>query len=247
MTWDDGYVVEVADGLLFSLGAAWQRLTAYDRDVDRGRVNAAVSALAALGVERSFGAGPVPAVPSAGAIHVAVLREHLRRIGEIAPHVLAAPADAFARLLCTDPWPRIYTTAVLDAPPVTPVHVVQATDLAQSRTEWLRSSELERFTAVRALVMFGLPSGGAFPFDLGRFPELRQLDLSDSHLHLLPLALASATGLEALWLARNPIDVAALAPLAQLPRLRYIDLRGTRVHDPAAVRAHVPAACVVDV
>jgi hypothetical protein len=246
VTDDPGYLVAVADGLLFALGGEWARLTAYDADVRRDTVQQALRALADLGASPSFGDGELPAVPAEGAIHVAVLHEQLRRIREIAPHVLASGADTFARILCTDPWPRIYTTAALDLPPSSPVHVLWASDLSARPDQWARAGELARFHEARSLVMFGAPLDRApWPLDLAALPELRALDVSRSRLRALPPSLAGVAKLEALELAGNPIDAASLDVLGALPALRYVGLRGAAVPASAlsALRARLPSGC----
>ncbi len=236
---EPGYVAAVADSLVFALGDAWGRLAAVDAAISRDRVKAE---LAGLGVEIGFGDGTVPTVPEAA---VGGLRDQLRRIRDAAPRALAAGADTFARILCTDPWPRIYTTAVLDWPSTTPVHVVQASDLAYAREQWARVVELEKFKDVRMLVMFGSPLYMAWPWDLAVFPRLQALDFSSSRLRWLLPDLANAVALEALELADNPLEADSLELLAALPSLRYVGLRGTGLTAAAtaSLRARLPAGC----
>ena len=248
---DAGYVVAVADSLVFSLlDDEWMRLRTFDSHIRQTSLRSALTALAVLGVHPSFGDGELPAVPPNGMPHVAALRELLRRIREIAPHALAGGADTFTRILCTERFPRIYTTAVLDLWPTTPVHVVQASDLAFHPAEWLRVGELARFTGVRSLMMFGSPLGRwPMPLDLSSFTRLRALDLSRSQLRSLPPTLERVASLEALELAENPIAADMLDVLEALPGLRYLGLRGTEVtaDDVEVLRAHLPSRCEIAV
>jgi hypothetical protein len=230
--WDDSaYLVAAADSLVFSLGGEeWRRLTTFDSHVRGTTLRGALTALAVLGVHPSFGDGALPVIPLAGAPHVAVLREQLRRIREVAPFAFAGGAETFTRILCTDRWPRIYTTAVLDVLPKTPVRVIQASDLSHHPAEWLRVAELARFTDLRVLVMFGSPLGRwPLPIDLGGFRSLRALDLAASQLRSLPQSIAWVRSLEAIELANNPIGIDELRVLERLPALRYVGLRGTEV------------------
>lgn len=250
--WDDSaYLVAVADSLVFALSTEeWRRLTALDASVRPTTVRSALTALAVLGVHPSFGDGELPVVPFAGAPHVAVLRDQLRRIREVAPFAFAAGGDTFTRILCTDRWPRIYTTAVLDFLPKTPVRVIQASDLAQSPAQWLRVSELARFTELRVLIMFGSPlARWPLPLDLGAFRALRALDLGGSRLRGLPQSIAWVKSLEALELGNNPISILELTILERLPALRYVGLRGTEVSraDAMWLQARLASGCEVAV
>ncbi|HSN24742.1 MAG TPA: leucine-rich repeat domain-containing protein [Kofleriaceae bacterium] len=229
MTVDPGYAIAVVDGLVFALGAEWERLSARDPGISRARVRDALARLRELGLRPSFGDGELPQLPGAGAADVAVLVEQLERIRAIAPSVLTAGADTFSRILCADPWPRIYTTAVLDTPATSPVHVLQISDLAGSE-QWGRVGQLSKLAEVQLVSMFGAPLGREpWPFASDAFPELRALDISGSRLRALPAALEGAKQLEALELADNPIDPGSIGLLATLPRLRYLGLRDTRL------------------
>lgn len=189
-SWSDGYVVAVADCLRFSFGQEWDLLAGYDSSVRREAFAEALASLAGMGVRPSFGDGEEPSCPPAAAPHIAALREQLRRLASIAPRAFAGPRDIFARILCTDPWPRIYTTAALDVPPESPVHVVQASDLMSNPGEWARLGELARFRDLRALVMFCAPlRDQRLPLDLKAFPHLEYLDVSESGLE--PEAVAT--------------------------------------------------------
>lgn len=246
---DAGYVVAVADSLVFSLlDDEWMRLCTFDSHIRQTTMRSALTALAVLGVHPSFGDGELPAVPPNGMPHVEKLREMLRRIREIAPHALAGGADTFTRILCTERFPRIYTTAVLDVWPNTPVHVIQASDLAFHPAEWLRVGELARFTGVRSLMLFGSPLGRwPLPLDLAAFTRLRAIDLSRSQLRSLPPTIERATSLEALELADNPLAAEMLDVLTLLPALRYVGLRGTEVTTAEAdeLRRILPTRCEV--
>lgn len=246
-----GYDVAVADGLLFWLGADhWRRMLALDSHIRESMMRSAMTGLLALGVRLAFGDASLPSVPLEGAVQVAVLRDQLRRIRAVAPHVLAGGEDALARILCTDRWARIYTPAVLDRAPSTPVHVVVAADLNHDLATWRRLWELEQFTELRALLVFGAPLGWMpLTVDLGAFPQLTSLDLSRSAMRSLPDTLASATALEAIELGDNPLDLAALAPLTKLPELRYVGLGGTEVTsaEAAAFALRLPLGCHVEV
>jgi hypothetical protein len=248
--WDDSaYLVAVADSLVFSLGGEeWRRLTAFDSHIRATTVRGALTALAVLGVHPSFGDGELPVIPLAGAPHIASLREQLRRIREVAPFAFAGGADTFTRILCTDRWPRIYTTAVLDFLPKTPVRVVQASDLAHHPAEWLRVAELSRFTDLRVLIMFGSPlARWPLPLDLGAFRSLRALDLGGCHLRGLPQSIAWVKSLEAIELSNNPIGLDELRLLERLPALRYVGLRGTEVSaiEAAALISRLADGCEV--
>jgi len=241
VTVDPGYVVAVADGLVFALGAEWERLSAGNPEISRDRVRAALARLDELGVRPSFGDGALPTIPPEGAVDVDTLADQLARIRDVAPRVLATGADTLSRNLCSDPWPRIYTTAVLDVPATSPVHVVQASDLASS-DQWARVGSLAELRDIRLLIMFGAPlDRSPWPFAGNPFPDLRALDVSGSRMRALPSALAQATMLEALELADNPLESESLAPLAALPRLRYLNLQNTGL----ARRdlPHLPAEC----
>jgi hypothetical protein len=245
-----GYEVVVADGLLFWLGDDWRRLFALDSHIREATVRSALTGLLAQGVRLSFGDAALPSIPLDGAVQLAVLRDQLRRIRQVAPHALAGGADAFARILCTDPWARIYTPAVLASPPSTPVHVMVAAELAHDLDQWRRLWELEQFTELRALVMHGAPLGWLpLPIDLAAFPELAVLDLSRSAVRSLPASITGAAGLESIELAENPIELAALGPLTKLPALRYVGLRGTEVSavEAASFAAWLAPDCVVQV
>jgi hypothetical protein len=230
--WDDSsYLVAVADSLVFSLGGEeWRRLTTFDSYIRATTVRGALTALAVLGVHPSFGDGALPVIPLSGAAHVAVLRDQLRRIREVAPFAFGTGAETFTRILCTDRWPRIYTTAVLDFPPRTPVRVIQASDLAHHPAEWMRVGELARFTDLRVLLMFGSPlARWPLPLDLGAFRALRALDLGGSQLRGLPQSIAWVKSLEAIELGNNPLDIEAMDVLERLPALRYVGVRGTEI------------------
>jgi len=246
-----GYDVTIADGLLFWLGEeSWRRMFSLDCHVRESLLRSAMTGLLALGVRLAFGDAQVPSIPLDGAVQVAVIRDQLRRIRAVAPHALSTPEDVFARILCTDRWGRIYTPPVLDRPPSTPVRVVVAADLNHDLALWRRMWELEQFTELRALMLFGAPLGWLpLPLDLAAFPELCVLDLSRSSLRCLPDSIIDATALESIELGDNPIDLGALAPLAHLPALRYVGLGGTEVTaaEASAFAALLPPGCRVEV
>src|SRR5690349_19088114 len=97
--WDDSaYLVAVADSRVFApSGEEWGRLTGLDTPVRPTTVRAALTAPAVLGVHPTFGDGELPVIPLAGAQHIAVLRDQLRRIREVAPFAFAAGGDTFTR------------------------------------------------------------------------------------------------------------------------------------------------------
>jgi hypothetical protein len=245
-----GYDIAVADGLLFWLaGDDWRRMFALDSHLRESMVRSAMTGLLALGVRLSFGDASLPSVPLDGAVQVAVLRDQLRRVRAVAPHALTEGSDALARILCTDRWARIYTPAVLDRPPSTPVRVVVGADLNHDLSLWRRMWELEQFTDLRALMLFGAPLGWLpLPVDLAAFPELRVLDLSRSSMRALPDTITEATALESIELGDNPLDLGALAPLWRLPSLRYVGLGGTEVTpaEAEALASRLPPGCHVE-
>ena len=247
MSYEPGYTAAVADGLVFALrGEVWARLSAHDGAINLATVKAELARLRKLGVRIDFGDGEVAAVPDTAGSVIATLEDQLRRIREVAPIALASGADTFARVMCTDPWPRIYTTAVLKWPSRTPVHVVQASDLAAVLEQWEKVPELAKFSELRTLRLFGSPlDGWPWPLELGVFRELQALDLATSRLRAVPRDIANATALEAIELADNPLDAGSLDVLAALPRLRYVGLRGTRIEAAqlAGLRAKLPEGC----
>ena len=248
--WDDsGYLLAVADSMMFWItGEQWRRLAAYDRNIQPATFRAALTALALLGAQPSFGDGDVPLVPLAGAPHVVSLRDQLRRIRAVAPYAFGAGPETFTRIVCTDRWPRIYTTAVLDTPARSPVRVIQASDLEHDPAEWLRVGELAQFTDLRVLILSGAPiARWPLPLDLAGFRALRAIDLAACDLRSLPASLARTSSLEAIELANNPIGRPALDGLARLPALRYVGLRGTEVtaFEAAAMLDWLPDGCEV--
>jgi Leucine-rich repeat (LRR) protein len=246
--YEPGYVAAVADSLLFCLGDRWEQLSAHDHNIERELVQSELERLSELDVQIDFGDGEVPVIPAAGAASIAKLRIQLERIRTAAPNVFAAGATTYERILCTDPWPRVYTSAVLKWPASSPVHVVQASDLAEYPDQWQSVAGLVQFTELRALRLFGAPLGHeSWPLSLKGFPQLQTLDLSSSHLQALPPDVANASALEAIELGDNPLDPISLDALLSLSALRYIGLGGTGIRAAAIanLRARLPATCEI--
>lgn len=221
----DGYIAAVIHSWEFVLGTAWARLSAVDPTLDEARAAEMVQHLTEFGVDIWFGDGDEPVIPATGASVIAEMRELALRVGHAAPAAFTRPSDALYRILCTDPYPRVYTTAVLEAPASTPVHVVQCSDLA-GHPEWAKVPQLAKFGELRALLMFGAPlDRAAFPLDLSQLGELRYLDLRECRLREIPREVVAAQNLEMILLDDNPLT--SVDALAALPKLRSVGLRRT--------------------
>lgn len=247
--WDDAYLVAVADSLAFALSpTSWTRLAAYDSGLQRSALTEPLAALAQAGVQVSFGDGSLPGLEGADPIAIGRLREAVRRMRELAPHALGDPPLAVDRFLCTDPWPRIYGSAVLEHRPATPVHVVQESDTATDVDRWQRLERLHTLSDLRVLILFGAP-GSLGALDLEKFGALTILDLEGSRLSSLPPSIVRAARLEVLYLGRNSLSIDALGGLRALPRLRYVGLRDSGIDARAAgsLRALLPPGCTFDV
>ncbi|WP_129674662.1 leucine-rich repeat domain-containing protein [Candidatus Chloroploca sp. Khr17] len=246
--WTDGYVVAVADQILWNYQVIWPRFTAHNPDLSLQRIRDLLGTIRAAGNPISDDMAPHLPKGEDVANTVDELYQYVVGIREVGAQIFTGPADLPEYLFCTCAFPREYRG--LPGPDlVSPdeVELLHMGDMPAHVQDWKQRRQIEQFSRLRHLTLFHSPlSHEPLGIALEKLPLLQGLDLRESGLTYLPDPILQCSQLTFLMLNDNPL--VQLPDLTGLPKLRYLGLARTGLsrRQVAHMRTQLPHCEIAD-
>lgn len=222
--WTDGYVVAVADQILWNYQTIWHRLTEIDPGISDQRIRDLLFTIQAAG-------NPVnedtPAIlPEGSSItqEIEQLYREVVRFREAGTQLFTQAAEIPDKIFCTCTFPREYRgIPKKELAPVNEIEILHMGDMPPDVADWQRRGRISQYSQLLYLVLFNCALGyQPQGIDFTLPPTLRALDLRENGLTNLPEKVFDCHQLEFLNLSDNRL--VSLPDLSSLKMLRYLGL-----------------------